>query len=162
MMRSWLDDDGRKEGASMENNGSNHGILASLARKEVTFRSPPRVDGAELFEAGDIGMPGHPRVAEAIEAVGGKLSLENIQGLIVAECRALEVFLLEKNRKYGASAFLPSRVFSQASPLEQIKVRLDDKISRLKTSGELPDEDTVKDLAGYLIILRVAQRLGLE
>ena len=36
-------------------------------------------------------------------------------------------------------------------------MRIDDKINRIKNSGVLcSDEDTVMDLAGYLILLRIA------
>lgn len=104
-------------------------------------------------------------VAAIVEAVGGKLTVDNVRGLIVQECDALKALLLEKNEKYGSSFAAPQRVFSKASAVEQILVRIDDKISRIKTTGETsaaPDEDTVKDLIGYLILLRVAQRLQVD
>ncbi len=100
--------------------------------------------------------------AEALAIIGGKMSLENVRGLITQECRAIETMLLDKNRKYGNSALEPRRVFSKASPVEQIKVRIDDKISRLDTVGMTADEDTVADLIGYLVLMRVAHRLGLR
>lgn len=40
--------------------------------------------------------------------------------------------------------------------MEQIKVRLDDKISRLMNQQSDDDEDVVMDLMGYLVLLRVA------
>lgn len=63
--------------------------------------------------------------------------------------------LQEKNQKYGDSAANPLRLFSQASPVEQLLVRIDDKLSRLKTMGPgaSPDEDTLMDLVGYLALL---------
>lgn len=42
--------------------------------------------------------------------------------------------LIEKNRKYGDSALKPQRIFSKASAVEQIKVRIDDKLSRMKST----------------------------
>lgn len=81
----------------------------------------------------------------------------NSQELIAAECDAVKAMLLEKNLAYGDSALDPVRVFSKASPVEQILVRLDDKLSRLQR-GSAAGEDVVKDLIGYLILLRVAQR----
>jgi len=78
---------------------------------------------------------------------------------ITQECDALREMLLEKNRKYGNSALEPARIFSKASPEEQILVRIDDKLSRLRTSDPKEDEDVVLDLLGYLILLRVARRL---
>lgn len=67
--------------------------------------------------------------------------------------------LLEKNAKYGNSALDPVRVFSKASTTEQLLVRIDDKLSRIKTTGmEAPDEDTLNDLIGYLILLKIANK----
>jgi hypothetical protein len=81
---------------------------------------------------------------------------------IVDECMRVAQVLLEKNAAYGNSATQPLRIMSKASPEEQILVRIDDKLSRLK-SGDTrfvngADEDTVLDLIGYLILLRVVRR----
>jgi hypothetical protein len=78
---------------------------------------------------------------------------------IIAECRALEAMLLAKNAASGNSAIDPVRVFSKASPEEQIRVRLDDKLSRL-ARGQDAGEDTMLDLCGYIILLRVLRRVG--
>lgn len=72
-------------------------------------------------------------------------------------CDDIRELLLEKNRKYGNSALNPVRVFSKASTLEQIKVRLDDKLSRLKNVQDDEDEDVIVDLTGYLILYQVAK-----
>ena len=45
----------------------------------------------------------------------------------------IKELLVAKNEKYGNSALEPIRVFSKASASEQILVRLDDKLSRLRT-----------------------------
>ena len=66
--------------------------------------------------------------------------------------------LISKNRKYGNSALHPVRIFSNANPIEQLKVRIDDKLSRIaKGHGEDLDEDTIQDLMGYLVLLKIAQ-----
>lgn len=65
--------------------------------------------------------------------------------------------LIEKNRAYGNSALDPVRIFSKASNVEQILVRIDDKLSRL-ARGSAAGEDVEWDLLGYLVILRVARR----
>lgn len=73
----------------------------------------------------------------------------------------LAAVLIAKNRKYGDSALNPKRVFSRASAVEQLKVRLDDKISRLMNQQSDEDEDVELDLMGYLVLLRIAKdRLG--
>lgn len=70
-----------------------------------------------------------------------------------------EVFdvLMVKNAAYGDSALSPVRVFSRADRVEQLRVRLDDKLSRL-ARGSAAGEDTVLDILGYLVLLRVAER----
>lgn len=79
------------------------------------------------------------------------------QDLIVFECDAIKEILLTKNRKYGDSAIHPTRLFSKADPIEQINVRLDDKLSRLASGQADEDEDVDLDIIGYLILRRVAK-----
>ena len=79
--------------------------------------------------------------------------------LITAECNIIMGMLLDKNARYGDSAMQPRRIFSRADHLEQIKVRIDDKLSRIATMGpDSEDEDTTGDLIGYLVLLRIARR----
>lgn len=86
-------------------------------------------------------------------------SHERSQDVIATVCDEIKALLLEKNKKYGDSALSPARIFSKASAVEQILVRIDDKLSRIKTTGtEAPDEDTLQDLIGYLVLLKVAVR----
>lgn len=62
--------------------------------------------------------------------------------------------LVQKNEAYGDAALNPVRIFSKADPLEQLKVRIDDKLSRL-ARGENAGEDVVHDLLGYLVMYRI-------
>ena len=80
------------------------------------------------------------------------------QELIEQECYFIRDLLLEKNRKYGDSAINPVRIFSQADAVEQINVRIDDKLSRISSAKADDHEDAELDLIGYLILKRVAQR----
>lgn len=81
-----------------------------------------------------------------------------VPGLIAEECYRLRDMLHEKNLAYGNSALDPLRIFSKADPVEQILVRIDDKLSRLMRGGTA-GEDVELDLLGYLILLRIARRL---
>lgn len=63
--------------------------------------------------------------------------------------------LVEKNRKYGDSALNPKRIFSKANDLEQIYVRLDDKLSRIANRQDDEDEDVLDDLLGYLFLAKI-------
>lgn len=75
-------------------------------------------------------------------------------------CDEIKRLLLRKNAKYGDSALQPQRIFSKSSPTEQILVRIDDKLSRIMTSGFDGDssEDTLNDLIGYLVLLKITRR----
>ena len=67
--------------------------------------------------------------------------------------------LTAKNAKYGDSAARPMRVFSRAPTDEQLRVRIDDKLSRLaRGSGPADSEDTLLDLVGYLALLAATRR----
>lgn len=75
---------------------------------------------------------------------------------IVSVLRDVQNMLIEKNAAYGNSALSPVRVFSKASTVEQLLVRIDDKLSRL-ARGTASGEDVELDLLGYLVLLRVAR-----
>ena len=79
------------------------------------------------------------------------------QQAIANKCNELKWLLIEKNRKYGNSALSPLRVFSRTNSEEQILVRLDDKLNRIRNRQNDEDEDVIMDLAGYLILLMVAR-----
>jgi hypothetical protein len=85
--------------------------------------------------------------------------MTDTQKEIVIVCDQIKELLLDKNRKYGDSALNPIRIFSKANNLEQIKVRIDDKLNRLKNIQEDESEDTVTDLIGYLILYKIASSL---
>jgi hypothetical protein len=87
---------------------------------------------------------------------------DSIPNLISKECENIKELLLQKNRKYGNSAINPKRIFSKAGPLEQIDVRIDDKISRICASAPDDNEDAMLDLIGYLILRRVAKHYNEE
>lgn len=64
--------------------------------------------------------------------------------------------LIQKNFDYGDSALNPVRILSKQDTVEQIKVRIDDKLSRL-AHGQAGSEDVEKDLTGYFVLLRIAR-----
>lgn len=75
---------------------------------------------------------------------------------ILKVCMDLADFLIAKNKAYGDSAVNPLRVISKADPAEQIRVRMDDKLSRL-VRGQAAGEDALKDLVGYWVLLQVTE-----
>ena len=76
----------------------------------------------------------------------------------VAKTAARVVNLLKiKNELYGDSVQQPLRVFSKLDSQAGIRVRIDDKLSRLARGNDSieSDIDIVDDLIGYLILLRM-------
>lgn len=77
---------------------------------------------------------------------------------IHAVCMEMSEFLIDKNRAYGNSALDPVRIFSKSGNVEQLMVRIDDKLSRFYRGTDYPGDNDVDDLIGYLVLLKVAQR----
>jgi len=77
--------------------------------------------------------------------------------LILSTCIDLAVFLAQKNISYGDSFMNPIRVFSTSDRIEQLLVRIDDKINRIQNRQDFEGDDDIKDLLGYLLLYFVAR-----
>jgi len=73
---------------------------------------------------------------------------------VLGELREL---LVRKNQAYGDSALNPIRCFSKTSTDEQLRVRVDDKLSRM-IRGFDDGEEVELDALGYQILLRIHQK----
>lgn len=93
------------------------------------------------------------RIDSRSSAISEKVTDTQLE--IAAVCDEIKNLLIDKNRKYGDSAMNPVRIFSKTDSTEQLKVRIDDKLNRLKNLQEDETEDTVTDLIGYLILLKI-------
>lgn len=79
--------------------------------------------------------------------------------LIIEVSTEVTNLLLEKNNAYGDSALNPVGIFSQGNAVDSLCARIDDKLMRIKSRGITDQtEDTVQDLIGYLILLKIAIR----
>lgn len=94
------------------------------------------------------------------------MELTETQRLIEEECDKIKTLLLQKNKAYGNSALEPLRIFSKSDSIEQINVRLDDKLSRLlrgsleNVENDIAMEDVESDIVGYIILKKVARILS--
>ena len=79
------------------------------------------------------------------------------QNDIVKVCTDISVMLQEKNVAYGDSALDPVRIFSKANAIEQLLVRIDDKLSRFARGTDYPGDNDIDDLIGYLVLLKIAK-----
>ena len=77
---------------------------------------------------------------------------------ILRECLEIANLLISKNISYGSAFNKPISIFSNASPKEQIRSRIDDKLNRIKNGKEFGTEDTVLDLIGYLTLYRILEK----
>ena len=74
-------------------------------------------------------------------------------------CDEIKEMLIAKNKSYGDSALNPVRVFSTSNSVEQLHVRIDDKLSRITRGGSYIGDNDLDDLIGYLILLKIAREL---
>tara|TARA_R110002020_G_scaffold365020_1_gene577290 strand:+ start:438 stop:908 length:471 start_codon:yes stop_codon:yes gene_type:complete len=67
--------------------------------------------------------------------------------------------LKSKNKAYGNTALDPVQIFSRLDATEALCARIDDKIMRIKNKGiNDQTEDTVDDLIGYLLLLKMSMQ----
>lgn len=136
-----------------------------------TKEEPPKETSLDIMGRNALALPQQAKTIDELEAEADRgLSkpedvqklkeanvLTDVQKAIAEVCDEIKELLLEKNRKYGNSALNPCRIFARSDRLEQIRVRIDDKLNRIKNEQGDEDEDVVKDLIGYLVLYTVAQ-----
>ena len=88
-----------------------------------------------------------------------KMSSET-QFTIAQVCDEIKEMLIAKNKSYGDSALNPVRIFSTSDSVEQLHVRIDDKLSRITRGGSYVGDNDIDDLIGYLILLKIARELN--
>lgn len=106
--------------------------------------------------------PGHTMQLYQYAPKEGAVSVSaaSVAQLISAECDAVKEMLLKKNESYGNSFAEPIGIFAKGLSVDaQIRVRIDDKLSRLAKGGEFAGDDTALDLIGYLVLFRVVQKM---
>lgn len=124
------------------------GTSPEQVEQELPFPTDAKNENTPLTELlWDEGGKWDVLTSLAKEAPAGEEIL--VAGLDVVE------MLLEKNISYSNSAMDPLNVLSNATPEDQIKMHIDNKLTRLKYQKEFQNEDSLKDLAGYVILLMV-------
>jgi hypothetical protein len=131
-----------------------YSTITAIENNEVRISTPDDFPG-RFTNASDIGDWKLVEDDWLFEEIADLADLAPSGGDILDTCIRITKLLLEKNIAYGNSALNPIRIFSKASTAEQILVRIDDKLNRLKNGSDYPGEDTVDDLIGYLILLKV-------
>tara|TARA_R110001592_G_scaffold40193_5_gene132140 strand:- start:1277 stop:1609 length:333 start_codon:yes stop_codon:yes gene_type:complete len=82
--------------------------------------------------------------------------MEDIENI----CDEVKALLLSKNAQYGDSVLNPINLFANSSSIDGIRIRLDDKYSRLVRGNASieSDEDIHLDCIGYHIMALIAIR----
>lgn len=117
---------------------------------------PNVMRGTEMPEIGSLF---DPRIKKLVSSVAALTKTEvtdvsSFEQSVRRHTDRIATLLIEKNKQYSNSALDPIRVFSKADRMEQLRVRADDKLSRIRNGDT--SEDAVLDLCGYLILLRIA------
>ena len=80
---------------------------------------------------------------------------KQFENIVRAICDEIADMLITKNKCYGNSALEPINCFYKGDAGTSIKVRIDDKLSRIMRGSEFQGDDTIRDLMGYLVLLLV-------
>ena len=88
------------------------------------------------------------------------MTIHDTQKQIADTLDAVKDLLLKKNEQYGDSVLDPINLFARHDPIEGIRVRLDDKYSRLARGNDSieSDEDIHLDCIGYHVMALIALR----
>lgn len=87
------------------------------------------------------------------------MSIMNFHQEVYQVLSEITEMLIAKNQKYGNSAIEPLGIFSDLTPEEGLKVRIDDKLKRIKNGSlDKDDEDVINDLIGYLVLLKILHK----
>ena len=152
-------------------NGRLYSAVADAPDYAVEIVPDRFADGVLSFAPLDT--PLSRRELENIRAAGEALGIEVgykgqrvedlLRGALTFEQKVRTVLddmatlLVEKNAAYGNSALDPVRIFSKADATEQLYVRLDDKVNRVKQGHEYPGDDTIRDIIGYCTLILIAR-----
>lgn len=120
--------------------------------KNVSFR-----DYDVKYEDGKYIASGNNERWESSDGVSWEQTkgLSKSQESIIEICDSMKDLLLYKNQKYGDSALNPNNIFYKGDSTNSIKIRLDDKIGRIKNCEQIRIND-VADVIGYCTLLLVS------
>jgi len=71
---------------------------------------------------------------------------------LLLQCVEVANLLLKKNIAYGNSALNPIQIFAKIPPGDQIDVRIDDKLNRIKNGSSYAGDNDMLDLVGYIVL----------
>jgi|TARA_R110002167_G_scaffold96569_1_gene255672 hypothetical protein len=91
------------------------------------------------------------------DTINIEIDTESFADKLEEAANSIIELLKTKNKAYGNTALNPVNIFSKLNATEAIRSRIDDKLSRIANKGiNDQTEDTVDDLIGYLLLLKMS------
>lgn len=108
----------------------------------------------KLYQQTDFHI-GYPPLSSHLQSETDKPTFKSLLTEVLDEYRD---FLLEKDTQYGSFYLNPLNALkTNLTPQQRIKARLEEKLSRLMNGTD--DENTLEDILGLLIHLRVVDKM---
>ena len=129
-----------------------------LLNFDISHLQPYISNWMKGFDAGDIAVALTAWQKQTIDDVTDEAPMSDFEQDLYQVMDEIATMLVEKNRKYGDAALNPQRIFARADTVEQINIRIDDKLNRIKNRQNDEDEDPESDLIGYLLLKRIVKK----
>ena len=121
-------------------------------KKQCVCKSSEETHSKYYYEQGRNGW-----FSDSPNNTEGSLKKCNFKEELLKMTNNITELLISKNTAYGNTALNPTNVFSKLNSREAICARIDDKLSRISNRGiNDKTEDTIDDLIGYLLLLKMA------
>ena len=129
-------------------------IVVEIKKTEIKLCSEKNSDYCFYTNPDNVEPLVQCTIPDWIETTTITESFEDKLDIIVTDIVEL---LKSKNKAYGNTALNPVKIFSKLDATEALCARIDDKVMRIKNKGiNDKTEDTVNDLIGYLLLLKMS------
>jgi hypothetical protein len=127
-------------------------------KKEVKMSVPEGLEFNTSYTLADLHQREHSKYYYESDRNINPFRKKDFEGKLLEVTKEITDLLISKNKAYGDTALNPVKIFSSLDSTEALCARIDDKIMRIKNKGINDDtEDTVSDLIGYLLLLKMSK-----
>jgi len=127
-------------------------------KKEVKMSVPEGLEFNTSYTLADLHQREHSKYYYESDRNINPFREKDFEGKLLEVTKEITDLLISKNKAYGDTALNPVKIFSSLDSTEALCARIDDKIMRIKNKGINDDtEDTVSDLIGYLLLLKMSK-----
>lgn len=128
-------------------------------KKEVKMSVPEGLEFNTSYTLADLHQREHSKYYYESDRNVNPFREKDFEGKLLEVTKEITDLLISKNKAYGDTALNPVKIFSSLDSTEALCARIDDKIMRIKNKGINDDtEDTVSDLIGYLLLLKMSKK----